>query len=207
MFSKFKNIDGAFRQIRVVSLGLIAACIVISSYAIYSSFRYAKAAEGRIYVMANGKVLEAVAADRKDNTPVEARDHIKVFHQLFFSLDPDEKVISENMGRAFYLADVSAKRLYDNLKESGFIAGIISGNMSQTVSVDSINLDMGNYPYHFQCWATEKIIRATSITTRNLITQGLLRNTSRSDNNAHGFLIEKFEVLDNQDLRVQNRSL
>jgi conjugative transposon TraK protein len=205
MFQKFKNIDSRFRRIRMASFLIVQACIVISTCSIYYGFHHAREVEGRIYVLANSKVLEAVAADRKDNIPVEARDHIRVFHQLFFSLDPDEQFISGNMDRAFYLADASAKRLYDNLKESGFIAGIISGNISQTVTVDSIRLDMDTYPYHFRCYGTEKLIRATSITTRNLVTQGWLRNTGRSDNNPHGFLIERFEVLDNRNLHIRNR--
>ena len=43
------------------------------------------------------KALEAIAADRKDNIPVEARDNIKMFHQDFFTLDPDDKVIQANV--------------------------------------------------------------------------------------------------------------
>jgi hypothetical protein len=32
-----------------------------------------------------------------------------------------------------------------------------------------------------------------------------LRNTGRSDNNPHGFLIEKWTILDNSDLKVEAR--
>ena len=41
-------------------------------------------AQAHIYILANGKVLEAFAADRKDNIPVEARDHISMFHHVDF---------------------------------------------------------------------------------------------------------------------------
>jgi conjugative transposon TraK protein len=159
----------------------------------------------RIYILANGKALEAFAADRKDNIPVEARDHIKMFHQYFFTLDPDEKVIETNTLKALYLADASAKRMYDNLKENGYYANIISGNISQEVTLDSIRVDINQYPYYFRCYATEKIIRATSVVTRDLITQGYLRNVARSDNNSHGFLIERFETIENKDLKIENR--
>src|SRR5258708_17327108 len=116
----------------------------------------------RVYVLANGKVLEAVAASRKDNMPVEARDHIRVFYELFLSLEPDEKAIDSSMSRAFYLADGSVKRLYDNIREAGYFAGIISGNISQRTVVDSIQLDVKSYPLRFRCFATEKIIRPTT---------------------------------------------
>ena len=207
MFNTFKNMDGAFRQMRMVSIGLILACVLISCLTVYFSLRQMYKTGDRVYVLANGKVLEAVAASRRDNIPVEARDHIRVFHELFFSLEPDEKAIESSMGRALYLADGSAKRLYDNIREAGYLAGIISGNMSQQTEVDSIQLDVKSYPFRFKCFATEKIIRPTTLTTRALITEGWLRHTDRSDNNSHGFLIEKLLVTDNHDIRVENRGL
>jgi conjugative transposon TraK protein len=207
MFNTFKNMDGAFRQMRMVSIGLILACVLISCLAVYFSLRQMYKVGDRIYILANGKVLEAAAASRKDNIPVEARDHIRVFHELFFSLEPDEKAIESRMSRAFYLADGSAKRLYDNIREAGYFAGIISGSISQRTEVDSIQLDVKSYPFRFRCFATEKIIRPTTLTTRALITEGWLRDTDRSDNNTHGFLIENLQVMDNRTIRVENRGL
>ncbi|GGB23903.1 hypothetical protein [Puia dinghuensis] len=64
---------------------------------------------------------------------------------------------------------------------------------------------MHSYPIYFRCYATEKIIRPTSMVTRNLLTEGWLRNTGRSDNNPHGFLIERWEIIDNHDLKVETR--
>src|SRR6185437_12405427 len=148
---------------------------------------------------------EALAADRRENLEVEARDHIRNFHLDFFTLDPDEKVINANVGHALYLADGSAKRVYEGLKENGYYAGIIAGNVSQRVMPDSIVVDTRSYPIYWRCYATEKIIRPTSAVTRNLVTEGQLRYVSRSDNNPHGFLIEKWVILDNSDLKVETR--
>jgi len=178
---------------------LIFACIAISGFTVYESYRSSENFKNHIYILANGKALEAIAADRKDNVPVEARDHIKMFHEDFFTLDPDDKVIQANVTKALYLADESAKTQYDNLKESGYYANLIAGNISQQINVDSIQLNMNVYPFYFKCFATEKLIRTTSTTIRTLVTQGYLRNVSRSDNNPHGFLIEKWETLANRD--------
>ena len=104
-----------------------------------------------------------------------------------------------------YLADGSAKKLYDNLKESGYYAGVISGNVSQSIVVDSITVDQGSYPYYFRCWATQQIVRPTSVVIRSLLTEGWLRNSSRSDNDPHGFLIERWRTLENRDSKVENR--
>ncbi|MDO6433050.1 conjugative transposon protein TraK [Flavitalea sp. BT771] len=205
MYDKAKNLDTAFQQLRQFCILWMLVCSGLSLFALYKTFAILQASERKVYILSSGKILEALAGDRKENLPVEARDHVRSFHQYFFTLDPDEKVINANIGKALYLADGSAKRLYDNLKENGYYAGVISGNISQQVTVDSVAVDIGSYPYYFRCQATQRIIRPTSITTRNLMTEGWLRNCSRSDNNPHGFLIERWRTLENKDLKVEAR--
>ena len=205
MFRQMKNIDTAFRHIKTFSLFLIAACLVITGYALYASQQTVRTMQQKIYLLANGKILEAFASERKENVPVEARDHVRMFHYYFFTLDPDEKVVQSNITKALYLADNSAKQQYDALKENAYYANLISGNISQEVSFDSVQVDISNYPFYFKCYAKEKIIRPTTVITRNLVSEGFLRNVERSDNNPHGFLVEKWKILDNHDLKTENR--
>lgn len=205
MFQQFKNIDTAFKHIKTFSLLLIIACLIICCYALCKSYQFVSNSQSHIYILANGKALEAFSAERKENIPVEARDHIRMFHEFFFTLDPDDKVIQANITRALYLADNSAERTYSNLKEKGYYNDIISSNISQQISIDSISVDVSQYPYVFHCYAKEKLIRSTSIVTRSLLTEGMLRNVSRSDNNPHGFLIEKWNILENKDLKTELR--
>src|SRR5260221_51198 len=135
---------------------------------------------------------------------VEARDHIAVFHEDFFTLSPDEKKITKNVTKALYLSDESAKRMYENLKEKGYYADVISSNINQEITIDSIRLETNSIPFFFRCYAKQKIIRSTSKVTRSLITEGYLRNISRSDNNPHGFLIERWNIIENNDIKVEN---
>lgn len=201
MFTQFKNIDTAFQHIKRFSFYLIVANVLILCFGIYKSYEFANKAQNRIHILYNGKVLEAIAADRKSNIPVELRDHIKTFHQYFFSMDPDEKAILSNMTKALYLADESAKKQYDNLKESGYYSNLISANISQEIEVDSIALDLNAYPYLFRCYATQKLIRSSSTVLRKLVTTGEVRDLkSQTDNNPHGFLIQRWETISNQDV-------
>lgn len=202
MFQKAKNIDSAFRQVRLFSILTILLCCIISCYSVYNSYKEIEKAGSRIYILANGKAMQAFSGDRKENITVEARDHVKMFHQYFFSLDPDDKVIQSNIDKALYLADGSAKKVYESLKENNYFTGIISGNVSQTINVDSVQISTKVYPFYFRCFSTEKITRLTSITIRSLITEGYLRNVSRSDNNPHGFLIERWNTIENKDLKT-----
>ena len=201
MFTQFKNIDTAFQHIKRFSIYLIVANVLILCFGMYKSYEFANKAQNRIHILYNGKVLEAIAADRKSNIPVELRDHIKTFHHYFFSMDPDEKAILSNMTKALYQADESAKKQYDNLKESGYYSNLISANISQEIEVDSIALDLNAYPYLFRCYATQKLIRSSSTVVRKLVTTGEVRDLkSQTDNNPHGFLIQRWETISNQDV-------
>ncbi len=205
MFQPTKNIDTAFRSMRLCMLLVITCCFIICGYAIYTNRQIAANAQDRVYILSGGRAAETFASSRKDNIAVEARDHISMFHTYFFSLDPDEKAIVTSIKKALYMADGSAKKQYDDLVETGYIAGIISGNISQQISIDSVLVNTSAEPYLFRCYATLKIIRSTSAVTRNLITQGYLRNIARTDHNPHGFLIERWETLENKDLKIENR--
>jgi len=205
MFKQLQNIDTAFKHIRLFTVVVIGSCTIMVGLVIIKSFQAIEKAQQRIFILSNGKVLDAWAAERKDNIPVEAKDHVKTFHHYFFTLDPDDKAIQANVGRALYLADASAKRQYDNLKENRYYSNIISGNISQEIQIDSITVNVNNYPFYFKCYAKQILIRATSIVTRSLITDGFLRNVTRSDNNPHGFLIEKWNTLDNRDIKTEVR--
>jgi len=204
MFTQFKNIDTAFRHIKRFSLFVIVGCVLLSGLAIYKSYEQVEKAQNRIHILYNGKVLEAIASDKKSNLEVELRDHIKTFHHYFFSLSPDDRAIKATISKALYLADESAKKQSDNLQESGYYNNIISANISQEIEVDSTRLDINRYPYSFICYATQKLIRSTSTVSRKLVTQGKVRDIkSQTDNNPHGFLIQQWEILVNQDLRLK----
>lgn len=205
MFQKAKNIDTAFGHIRIFTFTIVISASLFCCFTLYKSLKSVEAAQARVYILESGKILEAYASARSENIPVEARDHIASFHRLFFTLDPDDKAITSSLAKALYLADGSAKKQYDDLRESGYYTGIISGNISQQLTIDSIKVQTDTYPYRFQCSAIQRIIRPTSIVSRRLITEGSLRTVSRSDNNPHGFLIEKWITLENKDIGVQSR--
>lgn len=205
MFRKAKNIDTAFRGMRNFTIAFVIGYTICGGLLMYTCLDMVGTMQGKVFVLANGKALEAYASDRRDNIPVEARDHIKTFHQYFFNLSPDEKYNQSNIKRALYLADESAKQAYDNLRESNYYSNIVSGNVSQAVTVDSILINTNATPYYFRFYGKQEITRPSSITIRNLVTEGQLRNVNRSDNNAHGFLVEKWVTLSNEDLSTKSR--
>lgn len=200
-FKSLRNLETSYRNIRILAFVCVGVFCIITLSALGFAYKVKTDSESRIYVVEQGKsLIAALRNDVRENRPVEGKDHIRRFHELFFTLDPDSKAIEEHIKEALPYADESVSRLYLDTKEQGYYSQLIQASASQEIQVDSIQLDMNQYPYHFRTFARQQIIRLTNITTRKLVTSGYMRNVSRSDINPHGFLIEKFAVLDNTDI-------
>ena len=109
----------------------------------------------------------------------------------FLPWNPIKTYIENNVREALYLADRSAMEQYQAFKENNLYNQVIASDISMTLQTDSIRLDFSAYPYRFTFTGKQKIVRKSNITIRNLKTSGYLRNISRTDNNPHGFLMEK----------------
>lgn len=205
-FKSLKNIETSFRQIRLFGIIFLLVCAGIAGYSVWSSYSFAEAQREKIYVLDGGKSLMlALSQDLAQNRPVEAREHVKRFHELFFTLSPDKNAIESNVKRAFQLADKSAFYYYTDFAEKGYYNRIISGNVNQVLQVDSVICNFDKYPYKVATYARQMIIRESNVTERSLITKCNLLNSVRSDNNPHGFIIEAFEIVENKDIKVQKR--
>ena len=205
-FKSLKNIETSFKQIRIIVLVFTILCAGITGYSLWSSYEFAEAQRQKIYVLDEGKSLMlALSQDLSQNRPVEAREHIKRFHELFFTLSPDKNAIESNVSRALFLVDKSAFKYYQDMSEKGYYNRIVSGNINQMIQIDSINCNFDVYPYKATTYARQMIIRASNVTERNLVTTCELINSVRSDNNPHGFTMERFEIIENRDLRTLDR--
>lgn len=205
-FKSLKNIESSFKQIRIFGAIFLAACTLVCGYSVWSSYRFAEQQREKIYVLDDGKSLMlALSQDLEQNRPVEAREHVKRFHELFFTLAPDKAAIESNIKRALQLADKSAFYHYNDFAEKGYYNRIISGNINQRIEIDSIKCNFDSYPYQIKSYAKQMIIRESNVTERSLVTSCELQNSVRSDNNPHGFILENFAILENQDIRVYKR--
>ena len=205
-FKTLKNIESSFRHLRLFSMLFLGACTLISVAAVWTSYRFAEAQRQKIYVLDQGKsLILALSQDMAQNRPVEAREHVRRFHELFFTLSPDKAAIESNVGRALQMADKSALSYYKVLQEKGFFNRLIAGNVSQMVKVDSIRCNFDHYPYEVTTFARQRILRESTVTERSLVTTCRLVNVSRSDNNPQGFLIEGFTIVENKDIGQYER--
>lgn len=205
-FKSLKNIETSFKQIRIIAIVFVILCAGITGYSVWKSYNFAEAQRQKIYVLDEGKSLMlALSQDLSQNRPVEAREHIKRFHELFFTLSPDKNAIESNVSRALFLVDKSAFKYYQDMSEKGYYNRIVSGNINQVIQIDSVACNFDVYPYKATTYARQMIIRASNVTERSMITRCDLINSVRSDNNPHGFTMERFEIIENRDLRTLDR--
>lgn len=203
---KIFDIQRKFRFIVYVLLIISVVLVGASTYIFTLSASMVELSKQKIYVLDNGKsLLVALREDISENRDAEARDHVKRFHELFFTLEPDKTYIENNVREALYLADRSAMEQYQSYKENNIYNQLIGSDISMTLKTDSITLDFSTYPYRFKFLGKQKIVRKSNITIRSLKASGFLRNISRTDNNPHGFLIENWRIVENKDLESIRR--
>lgn len=89
-------------------------------------------------------------------------------------------------------------------KSKGFYNDLIAANISLEMTVDSVVVT-NSRPMVARCYGHQRVIRATSVTNRNFLSECSLRDVTRSENNPHGFLMENWRVLKNEDLNTQPR--
>lgn len=205
-FKSLKNIETSFRQIRLFGIVFISLCAAVAVYSVFSAYRFAERQREKIYVLDGGKSLMlALSQDLSQNRPAEAREHVRRFHELFFSLSPEKSAIEHNVKRALLLADKSADNYYVDFAEKGYYNRVIAGNINQVLQVDSVVCNFDRYPYEVSTYARQMIIRESNVTERSLRTSCRLLNASRSDDNPNGFTIEGFTILENRDLQTLKR--
>ena len=201
-----KNIETSFRRIRLFCIVLAIGCAVVAICSVVFAFRFAEKQREKIYVLDGGKSLMlALSQDLSQNRPAEAREHVRRFHELFFTLSPEKSAIEHNVKRALLLADKSVYHYYQDFAEKGFYNRLIAGNINQSLQVDSVVCNFDNYPYQAKTYARQVILRESNVTERSLVTVCRLVNATRSDDNPNGFTIEGFTIVENRDISTVER--
>ena len=205
-FNSLLNIQKAFALTRIYLILITILTLSIGGYAIYSSYQFAEAQRSKIYVLENGQpLLLALSHNVEDNRTAEAISHVRRFHECFFTVSPEKSAIEYNINKALFLSDNKAADYYIKLKEDGFYERIISAGILCEIMVDSVKIDDTTYPYKAYTYAKTSIIRSSSILYRNLETVCDLVNSTRTENNPHGFIIEKWKIIDNSDIKEVKR--
>lgn len=199
------TMETQFQRGKWLLISALGFAFVVSLTAVVLAFKYSNDFSKRIYLMNRGEAIEVTCGNVTDNRPAEVRHHVGRFHELFFGVSPDPKSIDDNVRKALFLCDESAKKLFDNLSEQNFYREMIQGNVTQRVRVDSVVADMRGLPYRAITYATLTQERATAILERQLVTETLLIDVNRSDNSPNGLLMRDFHIVSSHVSRQYNK--
>ena len=199
-----KKLENKIKLVLIVTGLFLIGCIVISLGSLFIARGMVADAHKKIYVL-DGTVPVLVKQTTMDETfGVEAKSHVEMFHNLFFTLAPDDKYIDYTIKKAMYLIDESGLAQYNALKEKGFYNNIIGTSTICSIFCESIKLDEKKLTFTY--YGRQRIERRTSILMRQLITAGSLRRVPRTENNPHGFIIYGWRTLVNKDLSENQKT-
>ena len=201
-----RDIEKSFSRMRTLSIVSVVASFVFALVVDVIAFNYAEQQRQKIYVLDQGKsLLLALQTDAILSKDIEIRDHVTRFHELMFTLSPQKQTISENLDRALNLADKSAYDYSQDLAEKGYYSRLVSANISQQMLVDSVVFQGSGYPYQVKTYARQYVVRESTLSEYSFVSSCQLVNSSRSDVNPHGLMIEKFRVLENNLIETRKR--
>ena len=199
-----KKLENKIKLVLIITSLFLIGCVIISLGSLFVARGMVADAHKKIYVL-DGTVPILVKQTTMDETfEVEAKSHVEMFHNLFFTLAPDDKYIDYTIKKAMYLIDESGLAQYNALKEKGFYNNIIGTSTICSIFCDSIKLDKQKMTFTY--YGRQRIERRTSILMRQLITAGSLRRVPRTENNPHGFIIFGWRTLVNKDLSENQKT-
>ncbi len=206
--TSLKELETSSKILRLIVISIALCTLLLVCFGFYKSSKTIEQIRKSIYVPTRGESMEMlVSKNYTENRRAEIENHLRLFHEMFYTLVPDEKFIKDRIeNRALYLGDKSLKEEYEKLTEAKYYTKLIAADANQSIHIDSINIDYASYPFRAAVYSTMKVIRRSNITERSLITACQLINIpARSERNPHALSIEQFEVITNQDIKVYER--
>ena len=217
-----KNLENKIKLVLIICSLFLTGCVIISISSIWTARTMVNDAHQKVYVLdgnartmvndahqkvyvLDGNVPILVNRSTMEETlDVEAKSHVEMFHQFFFTLAPDDKYIKYTTEKAMYLVDETGLAQYNTLKEKGFYSNIMGTSAVFSIFCDSIKFNKDNMEFTY--YGRQRIERRTSILMRELVTAGQLKRVPRTDNNPHGLLITNWRTLLNKDIEQKTKN-
>jgi conjugative transposon TraK protein len=203
-----KQLETSSKILRLVVISVSVSTLLLICFGFYKSSKTISEIRKSIYVPTSNESMQMlVSKNLDDNREAEVRNHLLIFHEVFYNLLPDEAYNKFKIERALYLGDNSLNREYQRLTELKHYSSLVGASAFQRIKVDSINLNMSAYPYKAAIYSTITITRTSVITEKAMVTQcDIINSKARSERNAHGLLIENFQTIYLQKTKEYDRT-
>lgn len=199
-----KNLENKIKLVLILCSMFLVGCIIISLGSIWTARGMVDDAQKKVYVLDSNVPILVSRSNMNETLDVEAKSHVEMFHQFFFTLAPDDKYIKYTMEKAMYLVDETGLAQYNALKEKGFYGNIMGTSAVFSIFCDSI--DFNKEKMEFTYYGRQRIERRTSVLMREIVTAGHLKRVPRTENNPHGLLIVNWRTLLNKDIEEKAKT-
>ena len=193
-----KNIEQKIKLTFYLALVVIVCSIGLCIFTITYAYNFATTERDKIYVLDNGVPLLVTRSDGRTSRDIEYKATINTFHQMFFTLPPDNEYIEQNVGQAMYLIDNTGVLEYNNLKEKGYYSRIMASSAFLSIKPDSVVVDMNKRTFNY--YAKQRSDRRSKVVIRSLHTSGSLTDVPRTENNPFGAIIVDWRTVSNEDI-------
>lgn len=116
-----KNLENKVKLVLIICSLFLTGCVIISISSIWTARTMVNDAHQKVYVLDGNVPILVNRSTMEETLDVEAKSHVEMFHQFFFTLAPDDKYIKYTTEKAMYLVDETGLAQYNTLKEKGFI--------------------------------------------------------------------------------------
>lgn len=199
-----KNLENKIKLVLILASLFLLGCVIISLGSLWTAKMMVDDAHKKVYVLDSTVPILVTRSTMDETLDVEAKSHVEMFHQYFFTLAPDDKYIKYTMEKAMYLVDESGVAQYNTLKEKGFYNNIMGTSSVFSIYCDSIKFNKDKMEFTY--YGRQRIERRTSILMREIVTAGQLRRVPRTENNPHGLLIVNWRTLLNKDIEQKDKN-
>ncbi len=205
MLNTLNNVDTVHRQQRILTYVCVVLFVVGTAYMYTHTTNLVREQSRLVYANIGGSLIQLTPADEREYLPIQSKAHVELFHTIFYDLDPDPAAIDRQLARSLVLGDATVRELHDRYQEDQFYRNLVASNLSQDITVDSVAVDLSTDPFHFTFHGKLTLTRPTTVTERTLVTEGYLRQVKMTEDNPYGFLIERYQVIENDDLGTKRR--
>lgn len=199
------DLISSFKGMKLLTWAAVITCAFVCTASVAFAFRYAKQQEMKIYILEKGSIMEAVRAENGAQRDLEVIDHVTRFHELFYNIAPNVTTINQNINRALELADKSAYQYFNNLKEKRYFQTLIDINATQQISVDSVKVDIMQYPYRVKAYSSLYVLRESTITLYKMESSCNVVEAGRTQRNPHGLMITNYYAENPKLIESRNR--
>ena len=173
------------------------SCTLISSIAFIAAYSmlYMRIEDlySRVIVLdTSGKIYESISAPESYMRIYEYEDHVKTFVKKWYEFD--EKNYEQNIAIGLELIGNRGKQLLSDYNDINMLNSLIQKNLSYTVKINEIKVDMNTIPVSGYIVFTQTGRRAHGTISRDIKAMFTLYDISRSRENSHGVKIEDWQV-------------